>query len=195
VRDWAVANGYTDLANVGDTYPSGMGDNFPVSDVSWYDAVKWCNAKSQKEKLIPVYKLNGAIYKAGNSNPSVNASANGYRLPAQTEWEWAARGGVKSKGYTWSGSNDPKKAGWTGDDNIDGPKAVGTRFPNELGIYDMTGNIKEYCGDILPYGVRQQRGGSFENESAHCAVHRQDFFHFPTDKNYLDGFRLARNAP
>jgi formylglycine-generating enzyme required for sulfatase activity len=73
VRDWAVNNGYSDLANVG----SGSGDDHPVREVSWYDVVKWCNARSEKEGLVPVYQVGGAVYKTGESVPTVNSSASG----------------------------------------------------------------------------------------------------------------------
>ena len=71
VRAWGVANGYSDLDGVGDTYPSGSADNFPVINVSWYDVVKWMNAKSEKEGLTPVYQVSGAVYKTGQSAPKV----------------------------------------------------------------------------------------------------------------------------
>jgi hypothetical protein len=79
VRTWAVANGYTDLANVGE----GSADNHPVRNVSWYDTVKWLNAKSQMEGLVPVYSVNGTTYKTGQSIPTLLATANGYRLRSE----------------------------------------------------------------------------------------------------------------
>jgi len=86
VRNWAVGHGYSDLAGVGVTYPLGAADNFPVCYVSWYDVVKWCNAKSEKEGKTAVYLVNGLIYKTGeNSNVTQKVGANGYRLPSEAE--------------------------------------------------------------------------------------------------------------
>ena len=195
VRDWAVANnkGY-DLAGVGDKYPQGSADNFPVIDVNWFDVVKWCNARSEKEGKTAVYTVSGQIYKTGESEPTVSASANGYRLPSDKEWEWAARGGVRSKGYTYSGSNTISEVGWTLENSNDGTKAVGTKQANELGIYDMSGNVWEWCEDVANTSNRRIRGGSWDYNAGGAAVANRVFSNGPVYRHYNVGFRLARSS-
>jgi formylglycine-generating enzyme required for sulfatase activity len=205
VRDWAVANGYTDLANVGGTYPKESGDNFPVINVSWYDVVKWCNARSQKEGLTPVYQMNGSVYTSGpvpgtgQSEPSINNTATGYRLPLETEWEWAARGGIASQGYTYSGGNDLNVVGWF-NYNSGGSRTwpVGQKIANELKIHDLSGNVGEWCWDqYIQNGsfYRRYRGGAWLGEATRCSV---VFRASIADPYYggstFMGFRLARNA-
>ena len=195
VRDWAVTNnkGY-DLAGVGGTYPSGSADNFPVCNVSWYDVVKWSNARSEKEGLTPVYQVSGETYKTGKSVATVNSTANGYRLPSEKEWEWAARGGVSSQGYAYSGNNTASVVAWTHDNSSGGSKAVGTKTPNELGIYDMSGNVWEWCEDVVGASTRRIRGGSWYDNVGIAAVAYRDYYNNPDDRYLSFGFRLARSS-
>jgi formylglycine-generating enzyme required for sulfatase activity len=197
VRDWAVANnkGY-DLANIGNTYPQGRADNFPVVYVSWYDVVKWCNARSEKEGLVPVYQVNWETYRNGQMVPVVNSAANGYRLPIDKEWEWAARGGLSSKGYTYSGGNDPDAVAWTQENAKMETKIVGSKLPNELGIYDMSGNVFEWCWDKNPQNRRlnmKLRGGGWFFPVEKSKVSRGGGLN-PDGRYRPFGFRVARNA-
>jgi formylglycine-generating enzyme required for sulfatase activity len=197
VREWGVGKGY-DLANVG----AGSGDDHPVRNVSWYDVLKWSNARSEKEGLKPVYSVGGSVYRSGNSVPEVSGVANGYRLPLGAEWEWAARGGVSSKGYVYSGSDDWNEVGWYGENSggaavgllgtDKGTWPVGRKKGNELGLYDMSGNVWEFCWDT----GKRLRGGSWNYGAAYAQVaFRADSNVDPAYRNYYSGgFRLARSS-
>jgi len=192
VRAWAVANGYTDLVDIG----SGTSADHPVQQVSWYDVVKWCNAKSQKEGLKPVYQVAGKTYKTSEYYPTLLNSANGYRLSTEAEWEWAARGGLKSKGYTYSGSNDVNAVAWYQYNSSGGSKMVGTKAANELGLYDMSGNVWEWCWNQAGnyYYDRRIRGGSWRYDFIFCRVDALTGCHDSAyDRESDTGFRLARN--
>jgi sulfatase modifying factor 1 len=149
-----------------------QGDTLPVETVSWYDCVDYCNKRSAKENLKPYYKIDRTSKDPNNKTVvddikwtvTMNAGANGYRLPTEAEWEYAASGGQQSKGYTYSGGNEIDKVAWfwqnSGDTNLTGfwtwPRVRenhdrthpgGGREPNEVGLYDMSGNVREWCWD------------------------------------------------
>jgi formylglycine-generating enzyme required for sulfatase activity len=191
VRTWAVGHGY-DLANVG----AGNGYSFPVTDVNWYHVVKWCNARSEMEGLTPVYTVNGSTYRTGDSAPVVNANANGYRLPGEAEWEFAARGGVNTQGYTYSGSNDLNAVAWYWDNSGYASHSVATKQVNELGLSDMSGNVWEWCYDWYPGyegSYRVFRGGSWGNDAYYCRVANRNAI-YPSGANGYIGFRVARSS-
>jgi hypothetical protein len=191
VRTWAVGHGY-DLANIG----AGSGDSFPVTDVNWYHVVKWCNARSEMEGLTPVYTVNGSIYRTGDSAPVVNANANGYRLPGEAEWEFAARGGVNTQGYTYSGSNDLNAVAWYLDNSGYASHSVATKQVNELGLSDMSGNVWEWCYDWYPGyegSYRVLRGGCWGNDAYNCRVALR-YFIDPSSAYDNMGFRVARSS-
>jgi formylglycine-generating enzyme required for sulfatase activity len=192
VRTWAVASGYTDLDGVG----QGVGDSYPVTHVNWFDVVKWCNARSEKEGKTPVYTVDGAVYKIGQVTPTEVASANGYRLPSEKEWEFAARGGTQTQGYTYSGSNDLSLVGWYSDNSGGAVKEVGKKLANELGIYDMSGNLFEWSGSWYPGyegSFRVIRGGYWYDSAENCTVAFRDYL-IPEYRYYYYGFRVALSS-
>jgi formylglycine-generating enzyme required for sulfatase activity len=171
----------------------------PVEQVSWYDAVAFCNRLSEMEGLEKVYVING-------TNVYEGFKRNGYRLPAEAEWEYAARGGEKSKNLTYAGSNDVRQVAWYDDNSGKQPRVVGTKAPNELGIYDMSGNVWEWCWDWYgsyesgqqtdPLGAslgsyRVRRGGSWDYSAGYLRSAYRDSFS-PGNRNYNIGFRVAR---
>jgi sulfatase modifying factor 1 len=114
--------------------------NLPVINVTWYDAVAYCNWLSEKEGLTPCYSGKGKLTQC-------DFSADGYRLPTEAEWEYAARGGPKSQGYIYAGSDNPDDVAWYAGNSGGQMHPVGQKQPNELGLYDMSGNLFEWCWD------------------------------------------------
>lgn len=179
----------------------------PVANLSWQSAIMYCNWLSAKEGLDKYY----AIKRDSSNyfNVKVNEDANGYRLPTEAEWEYAARGGKDGKTTSYSGSNNVDEVAWYKMNADLTPHEVGTKKPNELGIHDMTGNAWEWCYDIYgknyyseseennPKGPRSgaervYRGGNWNSTLDFLRLTSR--FHFAPNKDYgLIGMRLARN--
>ncbi len=191
VKSWAAGNGY-DFGSRG----AGYGDDHPVHSVSWFDAVKWCNARSEMEGLGVVYFVDGSAFRRGQ--PSVGKieakkTATGFRLPTEAEWEWAARGGVKSQSFKFSGGNTLDLVGWHSKNSDGSTKAVGLKNANELGIFDMSGNVSEWCWDAAPTG-RRLRGGGWNYGISSSAVGGRDDSDAPDYHYFGIGFRVVRSG-
>ncbi len=178
------------------------GSDLPVESVTWYEVIEFCNKKSLKDGLTPCYS------NISNKGDGVTCdwSANGYRLPTEAEWEYAALGGEKSKGYLYSGSNTLDQVAWYNGNSGSTTHTVGSKAANELGLYDMSGNVWEWCWDNFssysdsaqtdPYGAESGsyhviRGGSWSHYDTNCRV-ADRFNYVPEVSSYIIGLRLCR---
>jgi len=179
---------------------SEKGSGHPCVEVSWYGAAAYCNYRSEMEGRTPCYNL---------SDWSCNFSAGGYRLPTSEEWEYAARGGLVGKRFPWGDTISHSQANyWAGDDcdydlscgegyhpDYDGLSPVGQFAPNAYGLYDVAGNVWEWCHDSHPCrpGSRVIHGSSWAQGASYCRVGHRIWI-FPQDTASLDGFRAVRSS-
>jgi formylglycine-generating enzyme required for sulfatase activity len=204
VYDWATdaargPNVYTIASSGrqggdGSTGPVGTNQH-PVTEISWRDVVVWCNAYSEATGRTPVYKFSGNVLRtSANNNADTSTEdpgANGYRLPTSAQWEYAARGGVPSTNtpwtYTYAGS------GTVGDVavyNTTKTATVKSKAANSRGLYDMSGNVWEWCQDLYSGVIRVVRGGGWSVDASYCAVAFWDGDN-PNIRNPRLGFRVV----
>lgn len=193
------------------------GNNLPVDNVSWYDAIEYCIRRSEAEGLTPCYSIDRNAIDPNNNRTDggprwlvqVNWDANGYRLPTEAEWEYAARGGKHQSGYEYAGSNYLDDVSWHIGNSGGRSHNVGQKQANELGIYDMSGNVREWCWDTyskqtyslspfnFPVGAvkgstRILRGGSWSNKSDFSRVAYRNHSD-PEMRKSSFGLRVVRN--
>lgn len=165
--------------------PDGHSRAAPVHSVSWLDAVAWCNELSNRSALTPAYAING-------DEVDWDVAADGFRLPTEAEWEWACRAGSTGPHYA-----PLLDAAWTSADDVTAPQEVERKQPNAFGLFDMLGNVWEWCWDYADparyadYRVLRGGGWSDKHWSVRASVRRGTMPGATLDDV---GFRVAQGA-
>lgn len=186
----------------------------PVENVSWYDCIEFCNELSRRMDLRPFYELDQDRQDPNNKSSFDNlkwwvrsiVGANGFRLPSEAEWGYAALGGARGEAYPYSGTTNLGKVGWYRDNRFGQTHHSALCLPNALGLYDMSGQLWEWCGDWYedfpkgslfdPQGPESghgcvMRGGSWRGGERNCGVAVRDCYN-PDSRLRNYGLRLSR---
>ena len=171
---------------MGKNLVSDINGNLPKINISWFEAIEFCNRLSALKHLENCYSF------SDSHSVSINKDANGYRLPYKTEWIYAAVGGIKKDTFSFSGSNSLSEVGWFVGNSACRLHIVGQKKPNALGLFDMSGNIWEWTNDE----VEQDKvacGGCFSSTPEECMILNQGKKAFTSStKSSEIGFRLVR---
>jgi formylglycine-generating enzyme len=189
------------MTNNPSTYKS---DNYPVYGISWIEAVYFCNYISEKLGFEKCYQIDGV-------NTKCDFSANGFRLPTEAEWEYAARAGTQTNYYNGDSESGLPQIAWyySSVDSLEHPKTIGGKAPNAFGLYDITGNIAEFCWDwwsleynpsdtIDPKGASTGaghilRGGAWITSASFCRTSFRNYYLGTFERDFYTGFRVVRN--
>lgn len=200
------------------------GENCPIENIDWYSMIIFCNELTlssedmdssdlfyfKDQALSLPWSIDDYNGEGDTTSDSIFIAQGhrGFRLPTEAEWEFVARGGIISQGFRYSGSDNADEIGWYNENSDDSIHPVGMKNPNELGIYDMTGNVWErvwnYQGDYQnehqcnPLGVDEEgsnrvyRGGAYYFSQSYCRV-ADRYFNKPTRSSSNIGFRIVRS--
>ena len=211
--EWKDIMGTNPSANVNPVAQGELEEKRPVEKVSWFDALVYCNKRSLLENLTPCYFINNSTnpddwgtiptsYKDDNyavwNAAECNWNANGYRLPTEAEWEYAARAGDETEDtLVYSGTKNLSELinyAWYEENSDRRTHEVGKKLPNGFGLYDMSGNVSEWCWDKHSKNSPIVRSSAFNDVANRCSVSYRLYSANSEDRFYWIGLRVVRSS-